>query len=244
MTPAQRIGFGVVTLVLVAGVVSVFLFRSSLDGLVKKAMERYGSEVTDTRVSVASVSLALRGGRATVGGIAVANPEGFTGDDAFRLGRLVVDLDVKSVTRDPIVIEEIRVEAPRIVVEALPDGRVNLDILGKSAKSYRSSSAPEEKGASRRLRIHTLVFEPGEMILDLRALGKDKVTAELAGFRLTNLGGAGGAEPGEIGQEVVRALARKGLSAAARQGLDEELKQTLGEKAGEAAQELIDDVFH
>jgi len=239
MSPRKRIGLGIVGILLVGAVVSLFLVRSSLDGFVRAALENYGSAVTETRVSVASVALHLREGKGTVKGIVVANPDGFSGDDAFRLGGLEVDLDVMSLAGDPIVIEEIRVAGPRIVVEPLRDGRVNLDVLGENAKAYRTASNPEGEGSSRRIRIQTLVFEEGEIVVDLEALGKGRTTARLPGFRLTNLGGPQGEEPGRIGQEIVGALVREGLSAAARAGLAEEVKEVAREKAGEAAGDAI-----
>lgn len=244
MSVGKRIGFVVLGVLIVGGLASVLFLHSSLDAIVRRALEHYGSEVAGTDVTVASVSLEIREGKGTVGGLDVANPDGFSGDDAFRLGSLRVDLDLKSLTGDPIVIDEIRVDGLRIVVEPLPEGRVNLDVLRRNAAAYGASGHGGEESPSRRLRIRSLVFGEGELVLDLEPLGKETRTAKLPGFRLTDLGGARGAEPGEIGKQVVEALARQGLSAAARQGLTDELQERLGEEAGEAAGGIIDKILH
>jgi len=248
MSHARRWSLGVFVVILVV-VGAVLFLRSSLDDIVRKAIERTGSEVTDTGVSVASVSLSLREGRGTVRGITVSNPKGFPGDDALRLGTLVLDVDVASLAGDPIVIDEIRVEGPRVVVEPLPDGSVNLDVIRRNAEDYsaRGGGKGNKEEPSRRLRIRSLVFEDGQLVLDLEGVGREAKTVDLPGFRLTDLGGTEGAEPGTIGREVVDVLARKAL-AAAREEMTDQLKEELGKEAekqaGEAAKGAIDNLLH
>jgi len=69
------IALGVVVVLIGGGLV---LLLSNLDGLVKTAIETYGSEAVGSQVSVGSVELNLTEGSAAIYDFSVANPPGFS----------------------------------------------------------------------------------------------------------------------------------------------------------------------
>jgi hypothetical protein len=100
----------VVLLVVIVGV-GVYLYNS-IDTIVKAAIEKYGSEITGTKVSVGSVDISLKTGRGTIRDVEVHNPKGFSSGVVFRLGEITVDIDVASLNKDPVVVERVTILAP------------------------------------------------------------------------------------------------------------------------------------
>ena len=129
------LGAGVV--VVIAFGAAVYFLLTSLDGIVERAIERYGSEITGTAVRVASVDISLSSGRGTVRGLTVANPEGFSSGSAFRLEEITLQLDVGTVTSSPIVLDEIAIRAPAALFEVNKAGAANVDEIRKNAERYQ-----------------------------------------------------------------------------------------------------------
>jgi hypothetical protein len=81
----------------------VYLYNS-IDSIVKNGIERYGTDVCGTKVSVGSVDISLKSGTGTIHDLRVANPDGFSHDSAVVLGGATLVLDIGSLNRDPLVI--------------------------------------------------------------------------------------------------------------------------------------------
>ena len=71
----------VIVVLIIAALVLLF---SNINSLVAKAIEKNGSNVTQTSVSVSGVDISLREGRGTIKGLRIANPPGFDTRDAFK----------------------------------------------------------------------------------------------------------------------------------------------------------------
>ena len=71
----------VVVLVLAVAGAGVFLLQN-LDGIVKDLIEDIGTEVVGQKVSVADVKVNLAEGSASISGLSVANPPGFSAEPA------------------------------------------------------------------------------------------------------------------------------------------------------------------
>ncbi|MEO0036112.1 MAG: hypothetical protein RLZZ501_2135 [Pseudomonadota bacterium] len=137
------IGVGLLLAVIAGG---LFYLFSSLDGIVKTVIERVGSDVAGTKVSVGGVALRLAEGKATLSGLTVANPPGFSSEPAIRLGEVTIALDTTSLNHSPIVIKEVSVAAPAVALE-LGAGGSNLAVLRRNvtgATAGRDEAAPAE----------------------------------------------------------------------------------------------------
>ena len=126
---------GVIAVVLI--VVLVFVVLSNLDSLVAKAIEKYGSEVTQTSVHVSGVDISLREGRGSIKGLKVESPDGFEARTALSLDDVAIAIDIKSIREDPIVIDEIRIQAPVVNAEITRTGDSNIDELRKRVQDLR-----------------------------------------------------------------------------------------------------------
>jgi hypothetical protein len=241
----KRLLLVLAVLVLAAVGAVVYFVRYSLDGVVRNAIERSGSEVLGTRVSVRGVHIDLRRGQATISGISVANPPGFSSQPALTLSGITVALDARSIRSSPIVIESVDVGEPRVLVELSADGRANLDVLRRNVEAYSSRSGDHGGGGSegtgsakpeRRLLVRHFQLEQGNVRVDPSAVGRDPVDVPLTSIGLHDLGGASGAPPGAIGQEVADALVSRSLRAAA----GAEAKRALGDLGSKLGNKLGD----
>jgi hypothetical protein len=232
-------------LVVVLGLgIGVYSLYSNLDSLIVRAIEEYGSEAAGAAVRVDGVSLDLEAGRASVYGLRVNNPPGFKGQYAFTLGEITVDIDLDSlVERNPIVLDEIRIESPVVFFELDESRRSNLDVLkdnaGKSSGDGDGSdgSTTDSAGSSRlepRLTIRRLRFSGGRVQADAQAIGGGEIDAKLATAVLSNVGGRKGATGSEIGAIVVEELGRQTALAIGRDQIGKLLKGKVGKEGRKA----------
>jgi hypothetical protein len=237
---------GVAALLVAGGLAALWLYRS-LDGIVERTLERVGSELLGSEVSVSSVHVDLSAGRAEVKGLEVANPRvsglDFSGEPAIRLDAIDVTLDAASLARGPIHLEEVRVAAPFVNLEVMP-GDVNLLVLQRNLTRARPAEADAAAAAEppRRFRVGSFSFAEGTLRADASAVGREVRELRLPALRLTELGGREGATPGQLGQQVLEALLARILAQAAADRvselIDKELDQ-VKEKIGDALRSFL-----
>jgi uncharacterized protein involved in outer membrane biogenesis len=237
-------GAGVLAVAVAVGL--VFLV-SNLNDLVAKIVEDEGSEATATEVAVSGVDISLREGRAEMAGLTVASPGEFAARHAFSLGGIAVDIDIESLRSDPIVIEEIRVQAPVVNAEIHRDGTSNITALQKNVQQYAARFAGDggrdaSGGAAKdqkRLRIKRFVFEMGRIGVDASDLGLEPRTLELPAIRLDDIGGPEGALPQEIARAVLGALTRQATTTIAQAEVKERTRKEVAEQVDRQVKNLL-----
>ncbi len=211
-------------LVLAAGG-AIFYVLTSINFIVKDAIEKYGSLATKTPVRVSSVDIQLSSGGASITGVTVANPAGFTARNIFSLGNISTRIDTKSITKSPIIVDDIRVTGPEVFYEMNSSGKSNLDALTKNLQGPEKKP-PEKKGKKEvRLSVRKLVIEKGRVEARVAALGEKQIMLELPRLELANIGGNSGATPDEIASTVALALAEQTAKAVARTQGEKYLKK-------------------
>jgi hypothetical protein len=239
----KRALLALVVVIVVAAVAAGLWLLRSLDAIVARAIEDTGSALTGTRVGVSSVDVELREGRATVRGLTVANPAGFSDHPALALGEIVVAIDVASVQeRSPLVLSEVRVLRPTVSAE-LAAGGLNLDVLRKNVASAPgdagAESTPEAPaGEPLRIAVGRFDFEEGRLHADTTAVGGDAHDLALPPVHLSRLGGDAGAPPAEIGERALEAILAKAVQTVAKDRLSSEVEKRL-EGAGRALRDLL-----
>ncbi len=263
MKRGLAIGGGiVVVLVLVVGIGGYYLV-SNLGSIIVTAVERYGSEVTQTQVSLANAEVDITTGEGALSGLKVGNPSGFQTDSAIALGEISVKLDTNSVTEQTIVVKEIAVTQPEVTYEVGEAGS-NIDAIRRNVEAFAASQgggggtsggseqpASEDGGAERKLVIDDLYIRGGTVNVSATFLQGETLSAVLPEIHLTDIGkGSGGATPQQVVELIVAALGDQtgkvisGMNLdALRQGATGLLKQGTGaatEAVGGAAGEALD----
>jgi hypothetical protein len=218
-------GGAVAAVVLLAVGVGVFLY-SSLDSLVKKAIETVGTEVAGVPVSVSEVQIKLGEGKASIKGLSVGNPKGFTAPHAFRLGEIAIALDTGSVTGNPIVIKDISVASPEVTYETGAQGS-NIDAIqrniaaktGGGGKSEPAASSSSSSDGGKKLVIDRLALTGGTLKLATPIPGA-QASAKLGDIVLTGIGRSqGGASSAQVAEQVLGALTKGALKSVQNMGL-------------------------
>jgi hypothetical protein len=256
MKIGRSIGVSVSILVVII-IAAVIYILSSLDAIVAGAIQKYGSEVTQTPVRVTAVSIDLKAGSGSIEQLSVGNPDGFSSPHIFTLEGISTDIDVASIRQDPIVIELIHINTPAVFYEINKAGASNLKELqnnieqstggGAGGSDKTAAETPESSGP--KLVIRKLVIESGKIEAQVAALGDKPLSADLPRIQLNNIGEkSGGATGDEIARQVIDAIIARAGPAVANLGLEkylgknlDEAKALLGDKVGDQVSESLGD---
>lgn len=218
-----------VLLIAIAGAL-VYVY-SSLDTIVKHAIESYGSEATKTAVHVQDVRLKLDQGEGAISGLSVGNPAGFNYANIFELGGISMRIDTSSVTKNPVIIEELSISSPAVFYEINEKGLSNVDALKKNlgAGSGRDAEKKSERsGESLRMIVRRLVVDGGKAKLRIAALGGRERQVKLPKILLTDIGKkSGGATAAELAQILSRELLKHAQASVAKAGMSQYLGKPL-----------------
>ena len=118
---------------------------SLLDSAVKKIVNKYGSEVTGTEVNLEGFSLHPTTGEAAIRQITIANPQNYKMPYLFELNNISVKVDLKSLTSDTVIIEDITVDKPAITYEMLSLTQNNIKEIQNNVNSYLNKSSSNDK---------------------------------------------------------------------------------------------------
>ena len=222
----------VALLVLALGGALWWLYASR-DALIKRAIERYGPELTGVSVKVGSVKLEPLDGTGAIRGLAIGNPQGYQAPQALSLGEMRLAVEPKSLGGDVVHVKELALDAPSITYERGPGGD-NLSAIQKHIESYLPKSEPGKAPAK----------APGperKFIIDRVEVRKARVSyggalnVDVPDLEMRDLGKkSGGATAAEITREVWTAVTRQALAKApaSLRGVEERAKGVVNELKG------------
>jgi uncharacterized protein involved in outer membrane biogenesis len=213
-----------VLVVLVVGGVVAYL-AMNLNELVRGGVERYGPQYTGSPVTLEEVDISLLSGAGELHGLVVGNPEGFEGEDPFRLGSVRIALDTSTLTQDVIVIREIFVEEAEInaILKSLRNSNLQAILDNVEAAAPADEAPTAEEG------------EPLKVIIDRFSFtgGAASVTAAQAGSARIEipdivLEGIGRKSNGETVGEALTQIISPVVGAVVQAGVDGQLESLVG----------------
>ena len=239
----KKIAIALVVLIIIAGG-GLFYLRSNLDSLVRTAVEKYGSAATQTTVKLDKVKIVIVSGEASLGGLSVGVPAGFSSPKSLYLGEIAVKIDPQSIRGNgPIIIKDVLIDKPQITYEVNNAGENNLQALAKNAEAYASSLAgasgdapkADDAGAAkkpaRKVIINGLTIKDGQIGISQELLKGKVLSATLPTIHLTNIGkGEGGATPAEVANQLLGVITTSASKIASA-----DLAKELGGQALDAA---------
>ena len=184
-------------LVVVVVAAIVFFGISNLGPIITQAVNTYGPKITQTDVQLGDAGVSLFSGEVKLEDFLLGNPKGFKAPQAMKVGSVYVDLDEKSLTGNPIVIDKIEVAAPEITYErAGRDDNFNalLRNVKKKSSSGQSGAGKQtgkdaDAGGGKKLLIRSLIIKDGRVNLTAKVLAGQTITAELPYIELKDIGG-------------------------------------------------------
>ena len=228
----KKVVLGAILVLLITIGFGVYYLLSNLDSLVKSAIETYGSEATQTSVRVDNVKIVLQDGSGAIRGLTIGNPKGFATPNAFSLGEIATQIDLKSLSEDVPVIEHITIRAPEVFYELNEKGQNNLDKLKSNLQSGAStsstSSSAKSGGSEPKLIIRKLIFSGGNIHARVVPLDKN-YELKLPNIQMNDLGGKTGATPSQIASQALKVLTDRALAEIKKKGIDQYKAQLEGE---------------
>jgi hypothetical protein len=213
----------VVVVVLAVIAVTLIVIGACLDHVVKKAVEVYGPQETQTSVDVDTVHLSLLTGSASVKGLAVGNPSGYQTSQSIAVGTIAVGVDPTTVFAKKVVIRSIRVESPEITFEGgLAGNNLSqiLDNVNSAGKSNGplSTNAAAQPASTKKFEVDDLEITGGKIQVVLTGSGQSQQQViSLPDIHLIDLGkGADGITAADLTSRVLDAISTATIETVAR----------------------------
>jgi hypothetical protein len=228
------IALAVAILVTVIG--AVFWLRGNLDGLVKNAIQDYGTAMTQATVSVGAVQIQPTDGRGVIRNLVIGNPKGYKTPHALKVGEIEVAIDIASVAKDVVVIRKIAIVAPDVIYEK-GEVMTNFDAIQKHIAEYLGPG--EKKEGGKKLIVEELTIRNAKAQASAAFMDGKTVTVALPDITLRDVGKAkGGVTPAELGNEIAKAIKGKLSAAVSFDALAKSAGKAL-DKAGSAIKGLF-----
>lgn len=206
-----------IALLILAAVVAATLFwlSGNMDNLVRDAIESYGSDMTQAKVSVGAVNISPRNGKGTISNLTIGNPAGFKTTHALKVGQVEVEVDIASLTQDVVLIRRIAILAPDVIYEK-GETLTNFDAISQHiASATGAGQSKSDKKSGKKLMVELLTVQNAKAQASAAFMNGKTISVSLPDITLKNIGRAkGGVTAGELGQEITAALKSK-LSVAA-----------------------------
>ena len=157
-----KIILAVVVLIVVLLVVGILL----IDVIAKNAIEKGAPLVLGTNVSVQRIHIEPFNGRVEITNLIIDNPkESYSSEYAIKLGDIVTDIDLATVTKKKIHIEEMRMKEVNVNYETtvinsnLQDILDNVKKLDSSEKSEKTEDKPEKEAEEKTLQVDVIELD-------------------------------------------------------------------------------------
>ena len=194
----------------------VYYFSTNINSIIKGALEKYGSQITQTDVNIRDVNIALRTGEGTISGVRIGNPKSYIAARAMDIGQVSMKIDTKSLTgAQPIIIEKIEVDGPSITYEVNATGGSNLQQLRHNVSS-KSTKPKSGDNPARKVVIKDLYIRDGKVTVTHSLLRGREATTNLPLIHLRNIGQGGGASPEYIAEKILMEITRQASNVGAR----------------------------
>jgi hypothetical protein len=236
-----------IVVIAIAG--AAYYFASNIDSVIKAMVERYGSEATQTSVTLKSVKLSFKEGSGELNSLVVKNPKGFSSNDAISLGDIKIVLDISTLQSNTIVIKDVTILQPAVLYEYAGGGG-NLEAIQKNVQSYAAkfsggkttpdksagASGDADKAASqqpeKKVIIENLVIRDGKISATHQALQGRTLSAPLPTIQLKDIGkDKGGATPAEVAEKVIGTISAQ-ASRVATAELQKQVGNLIKDQAG------------
>jgi hypothetical protein len=220
---------------------------ADLDGLVKNAIEDYGSKITQTKVTTGNVKININNGQGIIENFSIQNPRGFNTLYALKINQFEFTLDTSTLKNEVTVIHQIKIEAPDIIYEK-SDDNTNYEVIERNIKEYieslqqndpigsnelagQSKKVSQESQETKKFIIEEIVINNPKVAVSAGFMGGKTIALNFPSLVLKNIGlEKKGVPASEIGKEVVHVLKER-LSQSVNFDEIKKIMKSLGEKA-------------
>ncbi len=202
------ISFLIFTLVIIGGIVALFL---ALNSIVANEIRAFGTQATGTKVELQSVNILPFSGSVELKGVCIANPKDCQNQNAFALGRFYVDMNLKSLFTDRIVINNVIIEDAAVDFEPSVSQGSNLHEIKHNIMQYCKGQEAEKKESAKQepsaqkpgktVMIKYFVIKGGTISVSSSLL-KTSVNVPMPKIEMQDIGGDNNKSGGDVFQEI------------------------------------------
>ncbi|MBK8856296.1 MAG: hypothetical protein IPN11_01000 [Opitutaceae bacterium] len=225
------------TLAIVLGLAAVVYIGLTffLGSIVKAGVNRFGPQLTQTKVVLSGAHISPLTGSGNLSGLAVGNPKGWSDANAFYLGKIHLDVEPFSVLGDHIVINELIIDQPEFLYETKIISSNIKDLL-KNIEQFTGSGGREpatKSGQPIKFVVKKFRLTNGTVRL---GVGPAALPMPLPPLAMDNIGVAqGGISPDELAGAIMQDVL-SGIVQASTQAL-----MKAGSTSGASAAEAVND---
>ena len=199
----KKILAGVFVVIVLAAAGIGFWFYSSLDSIVKAAIEEYVPPMTQTSVRVGEVRLSPADGAGRISDFILGDPKGFKTAHAFAAKAIELALEPASLAGDVVVIRRIVIAAPSIHYET-SDAGSNFDVIGHNVDQYLGREPKKRADPGKKMIVEMLSIRQARVGYAPALLKGKSVDIALPDIELKNIGKDRG---GVTGPQLAKAIA-------------------------------------
>jgi hypothetical protein len=192
--------------------------------LVTTAVNRYGPGLAGTDLHLTEAHISPLSGQGSLDHLTVANPKGWSANNAFELKTIHVALVPSSIFSDHIVIKEIAITSPQILYET----RVLTSNLGDIVKGLQhdqtrgAADAKTKSGSTIRFEVQHLLVKDG--VIKLSVAGAAPISLPMPTVDMHDLGvGSGGLTSTQltalISESILKSVVQGAAGAAGKIGV-------------------------
>ena len=213
----------------------------NLAHIVKTEVEKESTRSLHLTTTLGGAGLSLFGGKLGLHGLAIASPHGFSAPRMLEVGDLDVVAHYRELRQDPIHIEALKIDRPKLVIEQ-SGGALNFRRATEVLPAGGDPNKPPMK-----LVIDTIELREAQVVVRPGLPGvQQEIVVQVPALSMRNVGQGKGANNGaairEVALRVMSALAEK---AAESDQVPAELKALLhlnaAQLAGDLGKKLIAD---
>ena len=210
---------GGLSLLLIVGILVVVL--NNINSIIKTAIEVAGPTILQAPVTVRDVDVSFLTGSGEINGLKVGNPEGFSGDYAFYVDNLLIEMEVASIRTEKIHIKDVQIDSPSISFAGnLSDN--NLKQLQRNVERYSLGQAGRDSGESspgqsgsesdeaivQWVRLDHLSVKDANISIVMSFLKGESLSVALPSLELADLGKEQDLTTAEVLQKIIASLNR------------------------------------
>jgi len=183
--------------------------------LVTTAVNKYGPQLAKTNVHLTEAHISPLSGEGSLDGMIVANPAGWSKNNAFSLKSIHVSVAPSTVFSDHVVIKEIKIDSPEILYETrLLTSNIGDIVKGLQHDSTRGGSdAKTKSGQTIKFEVDHLLVQGGTINLSLA--GATPVPLTMPTIDLHDLGKDGGITSSQLAVLISETLLKTVVTSAA-----------------------------
>jgi len=183
--------------------------------LVTTAVNRYGPSLAKTNVHLTEAHISPLSGDGTLDHLIVANPKGWSSNNALSLKTIHVSVEPSSIFSDHVVIKEIEIDGPEVLYET----RVLTSNIGDLVKGLQhdqargTEDAKTKSGSTIHFEVEHLLIKDG--VIKLSVAGAAPIPLTMPTVDMHNLGSGGGITSTQLATLITETILKSAVQGAA-----------------------------